>query len=338
MTTRHSVVRVRASLLFMTLLLLAATGSAVAQPLFRISLENTADHVQVIAVRRFADALAARTAGELTVEVHSDARLFRDRDVVRALRDGKAEMAVPGTWQLDRFEPSVGALLLPAFYGRPASYLNEQVDGVFGAEISGRIEASTGTVVLGGWIDLGPVHLFTVDTPIRTHADIAGLRLRYAGGVVNELRLAAFGAEPHLIAWPDFPEHLREGAVDGVLTSYETIASAALWDAGISYAFEDSQYFGRYVPLVSAGFWRRIPDHLRRIIADTWNEHVATARAAAARSQARAKETLRSHGVTIVNPSQAELTAARARLMSAQSEMIDRLGLDAAFVAMIPSP
>ena len=338
MNTYHRAPRARASLIMTMLLAFAVAGSAVAQPLFRISLENTADHVQVIAVRRFADALAARTAGELTVEVYDDARLFRDRDVVRALRDGKAEMAVPGTWQLDRFEPSVGALLLPAFYGRPASYLNEQVDGAFGAEISRRIEASTGTVVLGDWIDLGPIHLFTVDTPIRTHADIAGLRLRYAGGVVNEMRLAALGAEPLLIAWPDFPEHLREGAVDGVLTSYESIASAGLWEAGIRYAFEDSQYFGRYVPLVSAGFWRRIPDHLRRVITETWNEHVATAREEAARSQVRAKAELRSHGVTIVVPSAAELDAARARLMSAQSQMIERLGLDAAFVSTIPSP
>lgn len=319
---------------------IAAQSSAqpAAVPVFRISLENTADHTQVIAVQRFADALAQRTAGELRVEVYTDAQLFRDRDVVRALYDGKVEMAVPGTWQLDRFEPSVGALLLPAFYGRPASFLNEQVDGEFGAEISRRIEASTGTVVLGDWIDLGAIHLFTVDTPIRRHEDIAGLRLRYAGGVVNELRLAALEANPVLIAWPDFPAHLRAGDVDGVLTSYETVASAALWEDGISYAFEDAQYFGRYVPLVSPGFWRRIPDRLRRIIARTWDEHVEIAREDAARAQAHAKETLRSHGVSIVVPTEQEIVAARRRLLGAQPEMIERLGLDAEIVSMMESP
>jgi TRAP-type C4-dicarboxylate transport system substrate-binding protein len=310
----------------------------VAKPLFRISLENTTDHTQVIAVQRFADALSRRTAGQLQVEVYTDAQLFRDRDVVRALYDGKVEMAVPGTWQLDRFEPAVGALLLPSFYGRTASYLNEQIDGDLGGEISRRIEASTGTVVLGDWIDLGAIHLFTVDTPIRNHRDIAGLRLRYAGGVVNELRLAALGADPLLISWPDFPQHLRAGAVDGVLTSYETVASAALWDAGIRYAFEDAQYFGRYVPLVSAGFWRRIPEHLRQIIAETWDEHVELAREDAARAQARAKETLRSHGVSIVVPTDREIATARARLSAVQDEMIERLGLDTEIVSMLEIP
>lgn len=308
------------------------------QPLLRISLENAQDHVQVRVVQEFADVLTARTAGRLRVEVYPDAGLFRDRDVVRALYDGKVEMAVPGTWQLDRFEPSVGLLLLPVFYGRPSSYLHEQIDGELGAELDRRITESNGAVVLGRWIDLGPIHLFSVASPIRTHADIAGLKLRYAGGVVNELRLAALGAVPLPIAWPDFPEHLRRRSVDGVLTSYESIASAALWEAGIRYAFEDSQYFGRYVPLVSAGFWRRIPEDLRQIIATTWEEQVTLAREQAARAQERAKQTLQSHGVTVIVPTVAELDAARSRLLAAQPEMIERLGLDAEIISIIPSP
>ncbi|MDT8298393.1 MAG: hypothetical protein RQ801_08850, partial [Spirochaetaceae bacterium] len=104
------------------------------------------------------------------------------------------------------------------------------------------------------------------------------------------------------------------------------------------YAFEDSQYFGRYVPLVSAGFWRRIPESLRQVISDTWDEHVELAREDAAQAQARAKETLRSHGVTIVVPSQDNLTAARGRLAEKQPEMIERLGLDSEIVSFIPSP
>ena len=316
----------------------ASVGNAAAQPVFRISLENTRDHVQVRVVQEFADTLAARTVGRLRVELYPDARLFRDRDVVRALHDGKVEMAVPGTWQLDRFEPSVGVLLLPEFYGRPSSYLNEHVDGELGAELDRRIAASTGAVVLGRWIDLGPVHLFTVASPIRTHTDIVGLKLRFAGGVMNELRLAALGAVPLSIAWPDFPEHLRRRAVDGVLTSYETIASAALWEAGIRYAFEDSQYFGRYVPLVSAGFWRRIPEDLRQSIAETWEEHVAPARERAADAQERAKHTLQSHGVTVIVPTVAELDAARSRLLAARPEMIERLGIDAEIISILPAP
>jgi TRAP-type C4-dicarboxylate transport system substrate-binding protein len=317
---------------------LGLLAGANSEPLFRISLENTADHVQVTAVRRFADRLAERTRGELRVELYSDARLFRDRDVVRALADGKVEMAVPGTWQLDRFEPSVGILLLPGFYGRDRGFLSRHLDGPLGDEINRRLERSTGTVVLGGWIDLGPIHLFTVNRPIRTHNDIRGLRIRYAGGIVNEMRLAALGAEPRLIPWPDFPLYLRRGDVDGVLTSFETIASASLWNDGIRYAFEDRQYFGRYVPLVSLRFWARLPENLRGIIAETWNENVEQSRDDAEQKQIAARRLLEKNGVTVIVPTEAELSVVRKRLGESQPEMIRTLRLDPEIVPLIPEP
>lgn len=321
---------------FAALLMLAAMASVHAQPLFRISVENTDDHVQTRAVARFAEALAARTEGQLRVEFFSNARLFRDRDVVPALADGKVEMAVPGTWQLDRFEPSVGVLLLPAFYGRDRAFLYERFAGPLGDELDRRIERATGTVVAGRWIDLGPIHLFTVDAPIRSHDDIAGLRIRYAGGVVNEMRLAALGADPQLIPWPELPQRLEQGDVAGVLTSFETVASASLWERGIKHAFADAQYFGRYVPLVSRTFWNRISPELREVISDTWNEFADLAREEAARAQDRARDVLAEHGVSIVVPDPAELDRARSRLMAQQDEMIGQLGLDPAVVDLLP--
>ena len=45
----------------------ATVANAAAQPVFRISLENARDHVQVRVVQEFADELAARTVGRLRV-------------------------------------------------------------------------------------------------------------------------------------------------------------------------------------------------------------------------------------------------------------------------------
>jgi len=201
-------------------LLAVIAPQAGSQPRLRISLENTAAHVQVLAVERFARDLQSGAAGRLLVEVYPEARLYRDRDVVAALAQGKVEMAVPGTWQLDRFEPAVGALLLPAFYGRPAAFGHQALAGPLGREIDRRLEASTGTLVLGRWLDLGPVHVFGVRRAILRHEDLAGLRIRIAGGVVNDLRLRALGAEPVLVPWPELPVRLAQGAADGVLSSF----------------------------------------------------------------------------------------------------------------------
>lgn len=324
----------------LVVLLLAALGatSAGAAPLLRISLENAATHVQAQAVKCFVDDLAERTDGRLEVQVFTDARLFRDRDVVPALVEGHIEMAVPGTWQLDRFVPAVGIPLLPAFYGRDAAWVHARLDGPLGREIDRRIESGTGAVVLGRWIDLGPVHVLGVGRRISRHEDLAGMTVRIAGGVANQLRLEVLGAKPVIIAWPDLPARLAAGEVQGVLTSYETVASARLWEAGIRSALEDAQYFGQYVPLVAPGFWNRLPEPLRREIGATWEEHVEEARRDAARSQEEARALLIASGVRIAVPTAAEAERWRQMLAVRQPDMIKALGLDAELARLVPSP
>ena len=324
--------------LFLVGCLVAVAVGAHAQIRMRISLENSVDHVQVRSVRRFADALSAKTAGQMTVEVYTDARLFRDRDVVAALLQGRVEMAVPGTWQLDRFEPAVGALLLPAFFGRESEYVHTLLDRGLGAEIDRRLAHSTGLVVLGRWIGLGAAHLFTIDRPLSRHDQVHGLTIRYAGGVANRMRLQALGATPVLIAWPDLQQRLDDRAIDGVLTTFETVASARLWERGIRYVLADSQHFSHYVPLVSPQFWARLPEDLRSVIATTWDEHVDEARADAAASQARARRTLEANGVIVVDPDSDGIGRWRARLMADQPSMIEALDLDRSFVGMLSVP
>jgi TRAP-type C4-dicarboxylate transport system substrate-binding protein len=152
------------------------------------------------------------------------------------------------------------------------------------------------------------------------------------------MRLEAMGASPVIIAWPELIARLAQKRVDGVLTSYETVASAKVWESGIRFAFEDNEYFGQYVPLVSAAFWERASEGLRRALTDAWEQTVDAERADAARAQEQARRLVESHGVRIVAPGVEELDAWRKRLGSRQEQMIQRLGLDPALAALVPSP
>ncbi len=297
-------------------------------PLFRISTENVADHVQTEAVMRFARHLERLAGSRLRVVHHWHARMFRDRDVLKALGQGKVEMAVPGTWQIDRFVPDVGIFLLPAFYGRRADAIHAVVDGPAGREIGERIEKTLGVVVLGRWIDLGHAHLFGVGRPIRSHRRIAGLKIRVAGGVGNALRIEALGGIPLVIPWPELPEILERGTVDGLLTSFETVAGAELWERGVTHAFKDREYFPQYVPLVRASLWRRLPRDLKALLRVAWESGVDPARRAAAVAQDEAEKILLEKGVSVVRPDEESLAQWRTRIMDAQEGMVRKMGID----------
>lgn len=304
-------------------------------PTLRISVENALTHVQTRAVQAFADDLRQHLAGRLTVELYAEARLFRDSEVVSALMQDKVEMAVPGTWNVERFEPNVGLFLLPVFYGQPAQTNYAVLDGPIGQAITARVEQNLQVKVLGRWIDLGHAHLFSIGQPIARHEEIRGKRVRVAGGKANELRIQAFGGLPTTIPWPDLPAYLEQGKLDAILTSYETIASAKLWEKGLRYVFEDREYFPQYLPMIRRSFWNKLPSDIQQIILTTWEKHVDQARQAAAEAQTAAKVTFQAQGGVIVVPEAAAITHWRRVLLPFQDEFIPTLKLDAELVKQL---
>lgn len=296
-------------------------------PVIRISVENTASHVQTQSVKRFADLLQERLSGQYEIEFYPSASLFRDADVFRALAQGKVEIAVPGTWQFDRYVPEVGLFLLPSMYGRAASVTYGLMESTVGSQVVSTIERVMDVKVLGRWIDLGHTHVFSTGKAITSANDFVGKRIRVAGGLGNSLRIAALGATPTTIAWPDFPAALTRKSVDGVLTSYETIASARLWERGIDAVYEDRQYFAQYVPIASGLFWDRLSADVRTVILDTWEELVDRAREEATVAQARSRSVMIRNGVSITMVSGDYVQRTRERLMLQEEDMVLDMGI-----------
>ncbi len=304
-------------------------------PKMRISVENSESHVQTRAVKRFAQDVTKKLAGQIDVRFFSNARLFRDRDIIQALAQGKVEMAVPGTWHVTQFEPNVGIFLLPVFYGRAARANYAVLDSPIGARINEGIEKNLQVKVLGRWIDLGHADLLGVHRKINRHEDIEGLRVRVAGGLANKLRIEALGGVPAIIPWPDLPEYMQLGRVDAVLTSYETVRSAELWKKGVQSAFEDREYFPQYIPLIRMSFWNKLTPPVHQVLINAWEEHVDGARLLAADAQTRAKETLVQHGVKIVVPGIQELEKRRNQLLPLQPDFVQELHINPELVRQI---
>lgn len=319
--------------LFQVLLTWAPVAWAqAAVPVLRISTENAEDHVQTRSIARFIAQLKLKAGKSLAVEFYPEARLFRDRDVIRALEQGRVEMALPGIWQFDRFVPDLGLFFLPLLYGQEDGDIDRLRDGDIGTALNRKIEGALDVKVLGRWTDLGAAHLFTLKVPIRHIGDFAGLVIRTPGGEASAMRLAAQGAKPISVAWPDLPGALDAGQLDGLVTTFETVASARLWEHGLQYAYEDRAYFAQYLPLVSARFWNRLKPALRKIIQDSWEANVAPSRAAAGQAQLQAKALLVAQGVAIRSPTPLEREAARQRLLERQDEMVKALDIDPALV------
>ena len=299
---------------------------------FIISTENAPNHFQTRVVQRFADRLAALTRGRLLVEFRHSAQLFRDQDVIRALNGGKVDMAVPGNWQLDRYDPCVSALLLPVLMGRSAAEHHRFRDGAAGRMISEHLEQSLNGVVPGRWIDLGFANVFTTGRAVRGYQDLAGLRIRIAGGTAIAAQVTAVGATPSIVPWPDLPNVLQQGRLDGLLSTYETVASARLWEMGLQHATDNRAYFAQYIPIISRSFWDALAPDLRQTIRQAWESVVDDARLEAEHAQLEARRTLEAHGVKVLDLSPAALQAWRQQATREQGVLARTLGIPGALL------
>ncbi|GAB3116929.1 TRAP transporter substrate-binding protein DctP [Novispirillum itersonii] len=299
-----------------------------------MSTENTPDHPQARFLEEFAAAVTPALHPHSLILKHS-ADAVRGRDEAEALTNGRIAFAAPGLWNLDSYNTDLNALLMPTLTGRSTAELEALVDGPLGAVLNAGLMRSLDVVVIGRWLDLGPAHIFTVSRPVRTFADLRGLRIRYAGGAANEMVLKALGAVPVLVPWPEVPAALRAGRVDGILTTASTVVSGRLWDAGLRHGFLSGQYYSFFIPMASRDVWRRLSPPQRDAVRAAWEAGIETGREAARSSQEQAGRTLQAAGLTLTVPDGADLTATRARLVALQPDFLSGLGVSAEVAAAL---
>ena len=308
-------------------LLLTLGGSSLAQTTFKLraSVDTSPTHARTIAVADYLKKLQERSGGRIQTELFSSAALFRDRDVVKALRQGAIEMAVPGSWVLTGFVPDADVFQLPTFFGQPASVVYAAVDGGIGKTIDDELGSKLGVTLLGHWLPLGYQNTYSTGKPIRSFGDMAGMKIRNSGGAGQAIRARFFNAQPNVTAWPDVPLALSQGTFDGLSSTDESLASAKLWDSGVRYGFEDHEFIGFYVPMVSDGFYNKLPPDLQKLVVDTWQDGIGGYRSSMEAAQAQARKTLEANGIVFVAPPEADLAAIRRRMLPMQDDVAKEL-------------
>lgn len=324
-------------LLSTTLLFLCASvlavSSAYAKPIkMRISLDTAPTHIRNKSLALFAETLAERSKGQLEIKIFSSAQLFRDRDVLKALRQGGIEMGVPGFWHMGGLVPEAAIPMLPAFYGLTIDQTEKVLDGDFSKTINERISKKSKVKVLGNWLTLGLAHSYSVEKPLRTHADMKGMKFRAPGGTPNVVRIKTLGATPMKIAFSDLPLALSQGTIDGFISTNESIVSSKLWESGLKYSIQDGQFVGAYIPVVSQTFWKKLTPELQKLISDTWAESVVDMRANVRKAQANALEVLKTKGLIITVPSKEESRKMRETLLEIQPGLVEKMKIDRAVI------
>lgn len=326
----------------------ASAASAIAAPalrtssaradeplLLRCSLETAPAHARNAVMRDFLASVEKASGGRVRTQLFESGQLFPDLQVGKALMQGQVEMALPGTFALTGLVPDADFIQLPALYGRSIELIHSVIDGRAGKLLGLQIEERLGAHVLGPWLDLGFFNWYSTNKPLASFDDLKGLKIRNNGGAGQAWRTQFMGAIPNTTPLPAVPLALSQGTFDGIITSFETIASGQFWESGIRHALEDHQFVGEYVPLVSVAFWQKLPSDLQHSLPELWETKISTYRANMTAAQARARDAVQAHGIVITVPPADLLAAKRAEMMTHQAHVAKLSRISPEMVAIV---
>jgi len=282
----------------------------------RCSLDTAPSHVRNVSIVDYLKKVEDATGGKVTGEVFHSGQLYADLNVGKALLQGQVDMAAPGGWTQTGIVPDCDFCQLPVFYGQKIEATEHAADGPAGAYVVNQVEAKLRVKVLGPWIDLGFQNWYTTKKPMTSTDDLKGLKIRSPGGAGISWRIAFFGGIPNTTAWPNVPLALSQGTFDGFVSTNESCATAKLWEAGVKHSYQDHQYVGQYMPMISAAFWSRLTTDQQALMTDLWARNIGGYRANALAAQARARQMMEANGVAFTDPSAEQLAAARKLLQA----------------------
>ncbi len=317
----------------MTAGLMLSAGAAKAADTYKIdvSLETGPNHIRNISVKKWADAVNKQSDGRLKINVFEGASKFKGSSVPTALAQGTLDMGIPGTWHLTKFIPDFGVIFLPMFFGHDRKISYAVMDGDIGRELIDKVENKLDVKIVGRFIDIGGAITFMKTNPVEGPSDYKGKRIRIAGSAAHARRYEALGANAVKISWPDVPQALQTGMVDGVMTAFESVSSAKLWDSGIRYAYVDQHAFHQYVPMINRKLWDSLPKDLQELVASSWDASVDPQREFTAERDAAARAAAVKNGISVTDASASDVEKLREMLMPIQAEVIKELRIDPAF-------
>ena len=177
--------------------LLLAAAVALAVPAqardFRSAEVHPSDYPTTEAVRHMGKLLNEQTKGRLGVRVFPNGALGTERDTIEQLKIGGLDMMRINTAPLNNVVPETIVPGLP-FIFRSTEHMRAVLDGPIGDEILAAMEAQ-GMVGLA-FYDSGARSVYTAKKPVKTLADLKGMKIRVQQSDLFVAMVEAFGANP----------------------------------------------------------------------------------------------------------------------------------------------
>jgi tripartite ATP-independent transporter DctP family solute receptor len=218
-------------------------------------------HVTSQALAAFAEDVEDRSGGRIVVQTYGNGQLGSESQVLGQLRQGIVDMTRVSAPGLANYEPAYHAFGLPYVFGSEDEYYTAMDSPEM---------ADDGFVGLTYYTS-GARSFYTVRTPIRTPADLQGLKIR-----VQDMRsqtdfMEELGAAPIVMALGDTYTSLQTGLIDGAESNETVLTQSAHGEVAKMFSLTEHTRIPDML-VISSDAWRRLDPQDQELVSDAARE------------------------------------------------------------------
>lgn len=164
------------------------------------------------AMEYMAERVAEKSNGQLEITVYPSQQLGTERECLELLQIGSLAMTKVSSSVLEGFAPTFKVFSLPYIFRN-----DEHKFAFFESELGKTLLRSPEKFWLRGlcYYDAGSRSFYTIDTPVRTPADLDGLKIRVQESPTSVKLVNSLGGSATPISWGELYTALQQGVVDG---------------------------------------------------------------------------------------------------------------------------
>jgi tripartite ATP-independent transporter DctP family solute receptor len=194
---------------------------------------HVAGYPNTIAMDKFAELLNQKSGGKLQLKMYHAGTLGSQPDAIEQVRMGGLEIANFSLGPLGPIVPEANVVSLP-FIFKDVDHVWRVLDGKAGDMIKEGL-AKKGLIALA-WYDGGARSFYNSKKPIKTPADVVGMKIRVMNNDLYSGMISSLGGNPSPMAFAEVYQSLKTGVVDGAENNWPSYESTGHYEVAKYYS------------------------------------------------------------------------------------------------------
>jgi tripartite ATP-independent transporter DctP family solute receptor len=218
----------------------------------------------------FAELISKKSNGKIIIKNYHSSQLGDQKTLIEGLVYGTIDMALVGTAALGQFQPQISLFDLP-FLFEDLDHAYKSLDTV-GMDLGKPLEAKG--IKLLGYMENGVRHMTNNVRPIKSPADVKGLKIRVQTNKIHVAMIKAMGGSPTPMSLGELYTAMQQGAVDGQENPAAHIFTQRYYEVN-KYASRTAHCYAPEPVLISMVKWNQFPQNVKDLFVSCANEAIA---------------------------------------------------------------